>query len=354
MSSVKTVDFLRLLRDDSDFRSDLTIQFKDDTRTIRAHKQILSLVSKTFHTQFYGPMTQNAKSQVTALSEGNEIIMETKFTYDAYIIFVRHIYGDETSVTNCSNFKYLFQLLEMAKMYLMEELEELVLERIECVDCNILTLLPTLRIHEEFKNLDGFQEVCKVLCNKIIACFTSESIESRNEFYREFRKKQPDLVQALMDYMVGAGQFGLMAWPDHCLVDSNKLHKYYDEQRNNPEMLRVLDDIMCNVVIGSNDDGYTRKILLDLDVCTNCRRFNDDCLNEELVLDLPHVDLVFATNLSNPFRVVSVRPDLVNGYTYDVSCVSLTDGSSLKAVYTPGRYNDRGRFNGYTYQCERM
>ena len=27
----------------------------------------------------------------------NEIIMETKFTYDAYIIFVRHIYGDEVS-----------------------------------------------------------------------------------------------------------------------------------------------------------------------------------------------------------------------------------------------------------------
>ena len=232
----------------------------------------------------------------------------------------------------------------MAKLYLMEELEELVSERIKCVDFNILTLMPTLRIHEEFKNLDGFQEVCNVLCNKIISCFTIESIESRNEFYREHRRKQPDLVQALMDYMVGAGQFGLTAWPDHCLVDSNKLHKYYDEQRDNPEVLRVLDDIMCNVVIGSHDDGDKRNFLLDLDVCTNCRKFQDECLNEKLVRDLPHVDLVFATTWIGPFwvpdtepywvpyRVVSVSPDLVNASQYDVSCVSLTDGSSLKGL----------------------
>ena len=240
----------------------------------------------------------------------------------------------------------------MAKLYMMPELETSVLAKITSLKITLLFLLPTLRIVQVYKDLDGFENICNKVNKKIVACFGSISVKEQSQFYRRHRKLFPDLVPVLMALMANERTGGAAARSNHCLVDSNRFYKFYQLHCNNPDIVDVLDDIMCNFLLENADAARVDLEDLGITTCVNCRMPTERCKHGQLVEALPHVGLLFATEHGHRRRVNSVREvnftadnGYLEAYVVTSSTINGSGGSFIEG------YTKDDCFEDYTYFC---
>ena len=300
MSNIYEIDHLKLLSKETMIRSDLTIKFVGTDETLDVHKYILAMVSTVYELQLYGEMSEHARAE-EAFSGSVEIIEENDFPYKTYYMFIRHIYGDKEIIKNCCSYESLFQLLQMAKLYLIEKLSKLIELRITGLPITMDLLIPSLKTVLVYQKLEGFREICENVNRNIVDTFSALPLRDQYKFYKLQRQGSSEVVAALIALMAENVQ-STPAETKHalCTVDMSKFYKFYeDHKEEQPEYVKALFDVMSDFVL---------EDLLEVVDCTNCLMPAGKCKNGKLfnAHPLPHQGMLYKTSEGAVFHVESV------------------------------------------------
>lgn len=343
MSNIAEVDHLKLLEPGaSKIIPDITIRFEGSSsdKTLVAHKYVLAQMSTVFEEQLYGTLSANAKAEGD-FSGSIEVITEKEFSFETFNTFIRHIYGDKDIVRNCTSFETLFQLLQMAWLYLIDKLAELVPQRINDLPITMDILLPTLETVLAYRNLDGFGYICESVDKKMAATFSCLPMRDQHRFYKQHRQTSPQLVGALINLIADNKPAEAEAELEVCLVNKRKFYQFYQEnQKDRPELVNALVDLMSDFVL---------EDFLELDGCKNCLMTREECKHGKLLESVPHVGLRYKAPNGSPSYVESV---IHTGTTssgqkeYDIKQRTDVRGQIYKCKY-PNDFLD-----GRTYLCK--
>jgi len=200
MSDIKESDFLSLLTSKRKIPADVLFKFGGREDTLGAHKLVLAQVSDVYLKKFYGPLSENTKVGDES-ADGIEHVTEGKYSYEAFDIFLQHVYGNKEIINDCSSFEILLELLEMSKLHLLESLTVAIEDRIDGLNVTMENILSVLNLYNHYKALDGFKAVTEALGVKIIAVFSKLSMKEQYKFQKLHRDDNPDLVIVLVDLM---------------------------------------------------------------------------------------------------------------------------------------------------------
>jgi len=298
MSNITEVDHLRLLQPGATkIIPDVEIRFAGSGETLVAHKYVLAQMSTVFEEQLFGPLSANAKAEGD-FSGSIEVITEKEFSYETFNTFIRHIYGDKEIVGSCTSFETLFQLLQMAWLYLVDRLAELVPQRINDLPITMDILLPTLETVMAYRNLDGFGYICESMERKIAATFSSLPMRDQHRFYKQHRQANPELVAALIQLIGGNKPAESEPELEACMINKRKFYEFYlANHEARPDLVNALVDLMSDFVL---------EDFLEAEGCGNCLMTLERCKNGQLLETVPHVGLRYKAPNGCPSYVESV------------------------------------------------
>jgi len=312
MSNITEINFLKLLSEGSKILPDVTFKFEDSEKTLVVHKQVLALMSTVFEEQFYGPMSAHARAD-GYLSSEMEYIEEKDFHYETFYIFIRHLYGDKDILNNCSSYSTLFQLLNMAKLYLIDKLGELVHQRIQNLEMSMEILLASLETVLAYRNLEGFKEICEKVTKEIVSTFSTLPNADQFRFYKDQRHDNPELVASLIDIM-SAKNLAANAEPIEYTFDLRRFFQFYQENKEGqPEKVNALVDLMSDFVQNESEGQRNNRKVKHVEMCTNCVTPVEYCKDGQLVDVVPHPGLRYLYD-GEKYQVETV---IRSGYSAD-------------------------------------
>jgi len=196
--SLSQTKWKNLLSGDSRLPTDVTFKvvdkFSGSTRVFPAHKPLLAVVSDAFAVQFYGP-----------LKEEKDEIELTFTTVAAAAAFFMFIYEDEEFKMRDMKAVDLFELLNLAEMFLMKELFKKVRNAIGNVKIDLKNVIEMARVAERYKVIfkggDKLEERCAEFLSTNITGFAS-----LQQFFNGDGKDLADDVELLVRLVMRAKQ----------------------------------------------------------------------------------------------------------------------------------------------------
>ena len=182
--TLEQLDFLSLLtrqfnamEEEENILFDVEFRFAQqsgESRSIRAHKLILSILSPVFKKQFFGALSVS--------SEKCEIVEVLEFSCSDFSSFLQLIYGDKKVVSMCSEMMNLFQFLRISDKYQTEGVTEMVKKRIERIEVGEQNLIEILEVCSMFEHLLGFETICSKLFSKCCVFVRSGRLDPAQVF----------------------------------------------------------------------------------------------------------------------------------------------------------------------------
>ena len=195
----------------------------------------------------------------------------------------------------------------MAKLYLVQKLADLVHQRITELKMTMGILLPSLETALAYRKLDGFDNICNDIDEKIVATFSALPAGDQHRFYKQHRQDNPELVAALIQLMVEKEPAASETEAEVVTVNMRKFYKFYQAHKEEkPELVNALVDLMPDFVLG------------ELVGCTNCKMPKGNCKDGKDIDVVPHQGMRFNVQgyrlgMDTISRVESVTLDSIAG-----------------------------------------